>query len=159
MKFSAAAIYSRPAWQLRLGSSAATALYNFGCECRGSWPLGGLLRLSGAAQRTHLHLTAIAARLRVAVSSWNADDATKDFRYGALMCEGTFSKAGQDWLHNPPDNSLQHSFDDGAWRVVDLPHDWAVELPYMTVDSAGKSIHVAHGGKALGRNFPETSIG
>lgn len=89
----------------------------------------------------------------------NADDATKDFRYGAPMREGTFSKAGQDWLHNPADDSLQHSFDDSAWRVVDLPHDWAVELPYITVEGAGESILAAHGGKALGRNFPETSIG
>jgi beta-galactosidase len=89
----------------------------------------------------------------------DADDATKDFRYGAPMREGTFSKAGQDWLHNPGDDSLQHSFDDSAWRVVDLPHDWAVELPYITVDGAGESILAAHGGKALGRNYPETSIG
>ena len=89
----------------------------------------------------------------------NADDAAKDFRYGAPMREGTFAKAGQDWLHNPADDSLQHSFDDSAWRIVDLPHDWAVELPYVTVDDAGMSVHAAHGGKALGRNFPETSIG
>jgi len=89
----------------------------------------------------------------------NADDAAKDFRYGAPMREGTFAKAGQDWLHNPADDSLQHSFDDSAWRVVDLPHDWAVELPYVTVDDAGMSTRAAHGGKALGRNFPETSIG
>ena len=67
----------------------------------------------------------------------NADDASGDFRYGAPMREGTFSKAGQDWLHNPTDDSLQHSFDDSAWRVVDLPHDWAVELPYIRVDGPG----------------------
>jgi beta-galactosidase len=89
----------------------------------------------------------------------NADDATKDFRYGAPMREGTFAKAGQNWLHNPADASLQHSFDDSSWRVVDIPHDWAVELPYVTVDDASMSVHAAHGGKALGRNFPETSIG
>jgi beta-galactosidase len=89
----------------------------------------------------------------------NADDAMKDFRYGAPMREGTFAKAGQNWLHNPADDSLQHSFDDSAWRVVDLPHDWAVELPYVAVDDASMSVHAAHGGKALGRNFPETSIG
>jgi beta-galactosidase len=75
------------------------------------------------------------------------------------MREGTFSKAGQAWLHNTGDDSLQHSFDDSAWRVVDLPHDWAVELPYIYVNGAGESILAAHGGKALGRNFPETSIG
>jgi beta-galactosidase len=89
----------------------------------------------------------------------DANDAAKDFRYGAPMREGTFAKAGQNWLHNPADDSLQHSFDDSAWRVVDLPHDWAVELPYLSVDDASMSVHAAHGGKALGRNFPQTSIG
>ncbi|BDI28557.1 beta-galactosidase [Capsulimonas corticalis] len=89
----------------------------------------------------------------------NADDPTRDFRFGAPMREGTFSKAGQNWLHNPSDDSLQHSFDDSAWRIVDLPHDWAVELPYVDVPEPGVSVHAAHGGKALGRGFPETSIG
>ena len=89
----------------------------------------------------------------------NADDAANDFRYGAPMREGTFSKAGQNWLHNPSDDSLKHSFDDSAWRTLDLPHDWAVELPYVKVADADMRIHAAHGGKALGRNFPETSIG
>ncbi len=89
----------------------------------------------------------------------NANDAAKDFRYGAPMREGTFAKAGQNWLHNPPDDSLQHSFDDSAWRVVDVPHDWAVELPFVTVAESEASVHAAHGGKPLGRNFPDTSIG
>jgi beta-galactosidase len=64
----------------------------------------------------------------------NADDAAKDFRWGAPTREGTFAKAGQDWPHNPSDGSLQHSFDDSAWRIVDLPHDWAVELPFIPVE-------------------------
>jgi beta-galactosidase len=89
----------------------------------------------------------------------NADDAEKDFRYGAPTREGTFAKAGQNWLHNPSDGPLQHSFDDSAWRAVDLPHDWAVELPFVAVEESGTSVHAVHGGKALGRNFPETSIG
>jgi beta-galactosidase len=89
----------------------------------------------------------------------NANDAEKDFRYGAPTREGTFAKAGQNWLHNPSDGPLEHSFDDSAWRIVDLPHDWAVELPFVAVEESGFSVHAAHGGKALGRNFPETSIG
>jgi beta-galactosidase len=89
----------------------------------------------------------------------NADDAEKDFRYGAATREGTFAKAGQNWLHNPSDGPLQHSFDDTAWRIVDLPHDWAVELPFVEVERSRLSVHAAHGGKALGRDFPETSIG
>ena len=89
----------------------------------------------------------------------NADDAAKDFRWGAPTREGTFAKAGQDWLHNPGDESLQHSFDDSAWRVIDLPHDWAVELPFIPVERPDAFVHAAHGGKALGREFPATSIG
>lgn len=89
----------------------------------------------------------------------HADEAAKDFRWGSPVREGTFAKAGQAWIHNPKDGSLQHSFDDSAWRVVDLPHDWAVELPFVTVPEADISINAAHGGKPLGRQFPATSIG
>jgi beta-galactosidase len=89
----------------------------------------------------------------------NADDAAKDFRFGAPVREGTFAKAGQDWLHNPADPPLQHSFDDSAWRVIDLPHDWALELPYVPAQEPDMKAHAAHGGKPLGREYPATSIG
>ena len=89
----------------------------------------------------------------------NANDAAKDFRFGAPTREGTFAKAGQDWLHNKSDGPLQHSFDDSSWRTVDLPHDWAVELPFVEIEGPDGSVHAAHGGKALGREYPETSIG
>ncbi len=89
----------------------------------------------------------------------DADNAAKDFRWGAPTREGTFAKAGQDWLHNPSDDSLQHSFDDSAWRIVDLPHDWAVELPFIAVAGPDISVHAAHGSKPLGREYPATSIG
>jgi beta-galactosidase len=45
-------------------------------------------------------------------------------------------------------------FDDSAWRPLDLPHDWAVELPFVH-DEALQS----HGYKPLGRDYRETSIG
>lgn len=89
----------------------------------------------------------------------DANDAMKDFRYGAPTREGTFAKAGQNWLHNAKDGPLQHSFDDSAWRLVDLPHDWAVELPFESIEGPDGSVHAAHGGKALGREYPATSIG
>jgi beta-galactosidase len=89
----------------------------------------------------------------------NACDAEKDFRWGSPVREGTFAKSGQDWIHNPKDGSLQHSFDDSAWRQLDVPHDWGVELPFVTVPEANESINAAHGSKPLGRQFPETSIG
>ncbi len=45
-------------------------------------------------------------------------------------------------------------FDDSRWRSLNLPHDWAVELPFVH-DEAQRS----HGYKPLGRSYPETSIG
>lgn len=45
------------------------------------------------------------------------------------------------------------AFNDSAWRKVDLPHDWAVELPFS--GSAGHS----HGYKTIGWKYPETSVG
>src|SRR5690348_10794233 len=45
-------------------------------------------------------------------------------------------------------------FDDSGWRTLNLPHDWAVELPFVRDQSLE-----SHGFKPLGRNFPETSVG
>jgi beta-galactosidase len=89
----------------------------------------------------------------------NANDAAQDFRWGAPVREGTFAKAGQAWIHNKNDDALQHSFDDSAWRVVDLPHDWVVELPFIAPNGPDAFVHAAHGGKPIGREYPETSIG
>jgi len=45
------------------------------------------------------------------------------------------------------------TFSDASWRRIDLPHDWAVELPFdPTADGA-------HGFKALGEKFPQNSVG
>jgi beta-galactosidase len=76
----------------------------------------------------------------------NATDTKKDFNYST----GYFSyltKAGYG------DGPAAKDFDDRAWRKIDLPHDWAAELPFD--QKAGYS----HGFKTVGRNFPETSIG
>jgi beta-galactosidase len=75
----------------------------------------------------------------------NAADPQKDFGYSTV----TFShaKAGQ------ADGPASAKFDDRTWRTVDLPHDWAVELPF---DEKGDG---NHGFKAIGRNFPQNSVG
>jgi beta-galactosidase len=78
----------------------------------------------------------------------NANDPDKDFGFGKLRREGTFAKAGR------VDGPAAARFDDAAWRKVDLPHDWAVELPFVN-----DPILVEHGGKPLGREYPETSVG
>ncbi len=66
---------------------------------------------------------------------------------------------GDDWpdalhLENSGTGSgpASEQFTDSYWRVVNLPHDWAVELPFdPTADGS-------HGFKALGRNFSTNSI-
>jgi len=49
--------------------------------------------------------------------------------------------------------AAEKSFSDSAWRAVNLPHDWAVELPF------DKPPDVNHGFKALGPGFLTNSIG
>jgi beta-galactosidase len=44
-------------------------------------------------------------------------------------------------------------FSDVAWRTVNLPHDWAIELPF------DKNADMNHGYKALGPGFKTNSIG
>ncbi|HTX76611.1 MAG TPA: beta-galactosidase, partial [Terracidiphilus sp.] len=78
----------------------------------------------------------------------NANDPDKDFGFGKLRREGTFAKAGR------VDGPAAPRFDDSAWRRIDLPHDWALDLPFVN-----DPILVEHGAKPLGREYPETSIG
>jgi beta-galactosidase len=60
---------------------------------------------------------------------------------------GAFSKTGTFELATA-------KLDDSQWRTLDLPHDWAVELPFVH-DEALQS----HGYKPLGRDYQETSTG
>ena len=76
----------------------------------------------------------------------HAYDAQKDFNHGTAYFS-YFAKAGYG------DGAASENFDDRAWRKIDLPHDWCVELPF---DSLGGH---SHGYKAIGREFPENSVG
>lgn len=44
-------------------------------------------------------------------------------------------------------------YSDASWRTVNLPHDWAIELPF------DQKADVSHGYKALGVAFPQNSVG
>src|SRR5271157_5141711 len=77
----------------------------------------------------------------------HADDPAKDFGFGGGRT-GNFQKTG-NFL---PASAL--AFDDGDWRALDLPHDWAVELPFEN-DPALSS----KGFYPLGRTYPATSVG
>jgi beta-galactosidase len=77
----------------------------------------------------------------------NADDPAKDFGFGSGET-GNFQKTG----NFIPAGTL--AFDDGDWRAVDLPHDWAVELPFQNDPTlANKGFY------PLGRKYPATSVG
>jgi len=77
----------------------------------------------------------------------NANDPAKDFGFGSGR-SGNFQKTG-NFL---PAGAL--AFDDSDWRPLDLPHDWAVELPFEN-DPALSS----KGFYSLGRTYPATSVG
>jgi beta-galactosidase len=78
----------------------------------------------------------------------HAADPVKDFNYSIATI---FSKSG-----GAPNTAIDPKFRDSAWRLVNLPHDWAVELPFANVDNFDV---MAHGYKPVGGLFPETSIG
>jgi beta-galactosidase len=78
----------------------------------------------------------------------NAADASKDFNYSINVI---FKKTGE-----ATGTAIDPKFSDSSWRKLHLPHDWAVELPFVNV----KNFDVmAHGYKPVGGLFPETSIG
>ena len=78
----------------------------------------------------------------------NASDPNRDFNYGI---GNILAKTG-DADHT----AITVDFDDRAWASVQLPHDWAVSLPFANVPNGDVD---AHGYHAVGGLFPETSIG
>jgi beta-galactosidase len=78
----------------------------------------------------------------------NAADPAKDFNYGITAI---FSKSGKT-----DNTALDLKFNDADWRSLNLPHDWAVELPF--INSPNFDVQ-SHGYKPVGGLFPETSIG
>jgi beta-galactosidase len=75
----------------------------------------------------------------------HADDPSQDFGFGK---RSEFAKSGE--LFRPS----REDFDDSAWQAIDLPHDWAVELPFVDDPAVNGT-----GAKPLGRAYPATSIG
>ncbi|MGB8261262.1 MAG: beta-galactosidase GalA, partial [Terracidiphilus sp.] len=72
-------------------------------------------------------------------------DPARDLGFG--NSQGDFAKTGEF-------DFAQAKFDDSKWRTLNLPHDWAVELPFVHDDA-----QMSHGYKPLGRRYPETSVG
>ena len=75
----------------------------------------------------------------------NSNDPSKDLGFG--FSQDDFAKTGDFKF-------AKAGFDDSKWRELNLPHDWAVELPFVRDDELK-----SHGYKPLGRRYPETSVG
>ncbi|HVC45670.1 MAG TPA: beta-galactosidase GalA [Terracidiphilus sp.] len=75
----------------------------------------------------------------------NLDDPAKDLGFG--MGQGDFAKTGDFGF-------AKAGFDDSKWRELNLPHDWAVELPFIDDKE-----QLSHGFKPIGRRYPESSVG
>lgn len=80
----------------------------------------------------------------------HASDPDKDFGYG--RSEGTFAKSNS--FIGGRGSVTQPTFDATGWADVNLPHDWAVDLPFVNDREL-----IGHGCKPLGRAYPDTSIG
>jgi beta-galactosidase len=72
-------------------------------------------------------------------------DPARDLGFG--NSQGDFAKTGEF-------DFSKAKFDDSKWRALNLPHDWAVELPFLRDEALN-----SHGYKPLGRRYPETSVG
>jgi beta-galactosidase len=116
-------------------------------------PLAAILFLSGSPTGpVSAQPLAQAGRERLLIDSgWrfafgHPSDARKDFNHAT----GYFSYLAKTGYGDGP---AAAEFEDRAWRTLDLPHDWAAEMPFD-----GRGSH-SHGYKAVGRNFPDSSVG
>jgi beta-galactosidase len=75
----------------------------------------------------------------------NGSDPAKDLGFG--YGQGDFAKTGDFKF-------AKAGYDDSKWRKLNLPHDWAVELPFVWDEE-----QESHGFKPLGRRYPGTSVG
>jgi beta-galactosidase len=75
----------------------------------------------------------------------HGNDPARDLNFG--FNQGDFAKTGDF-------DFAKARFDDSKWRALNLPHDWAVGLPFVRDDELQ-----SHGYKPLGRRYPDTSVG
>lgn len=78
----------------------------------------------------------------------HAANPDKDFNYSTATI---YSKSG-----GAAKTAIDPKFADSTWTNINLPHDWAVELPFENSPSFDVE---SHGYKPVGGLYPETSIG
>ena len=125
--------------------SASTAVAN------SAWGRTAALLAGEAHAASTEALAAVAPRERLLFDfGWkfqfgHGTDPAHDLNFG--YGQGDFAKTGDFKF-------AKAGYDDSKWRKLNLPHDWAVELPFVH-DEEQKS----HGYKPVGRRYPETSVG
>jgi beta-galactosidase len=78
----------------------------------------------------------------------HAQNPAKDFHFSLT---NLFSKTGA-----AQGTAIDPKFNDSSWQTLQLPHDWAVALPFVNADRFDAT---SHGYKPVGGHYPETSIG
>lgn len=85
----------------------------------------------------------------------HASDPTRDFGFGNWG--RTYAKPGFDVAE-----TVKPDFNDSGWEQVRVPHDWASALPYAppaTMEKGREDFIAGHGFRAIGRDFPQNSVG
>ncbi|HEY1809726.1 MAG TPA: beta-galactosidase GalA [Acidobacteriaceae bacterium] len=137
--------------------SSSLALSASSLVGRSSWARAATLLDAAASEPSAAALAAVSPRDQLLFDfGWkftfgNLDDPSKDLDFG--FGQSDFSKTGDFKF-------AKAGFDDSSWQSVNLPHDWAVELPFVHDDSGGRDNAMkSHGYKPLGRRYPETTVG
>ena len=82
----------------------------------------------------------------------NASSPEKDFGCGTEYFN-YLTKAASIHNEGPYSPKFNPEKWDAAWKTVNLPHDWVVDLPYE------RGASHSHGYKTVGYKYPETSVG
>lgn len=122
---------------------------------------GGVLATATTGLPAIAQAAAPSPRLRERLRNWrfhlgHAADLERDFGFGRN--QRTFAKAGAATA-----DAAMTAFDDSGWAPVQVPHDWAVALPFAPpatpAPKDSEDAVAAHGFKAIGRAHPANSIG
>ena len=110
--------------------------------------------------RIHLTVAGLILFLGLAGLPASAASTNASPRQRLLMDFGWKFHLGDDWgaaerLDKAGQSAgpAQPAFDDSAWRTLNLPHDWAVELPFDQRADPG------HAFKPIGPNYAGSSVG
>ena len=131
--------------------SSGAALAASSLAARSAWGRAAALMADYPQAASVQELAAVAPREQLLFDfGWkfqfgHGSDPARDLGFG--NGQGDFAKTG-DFAF------AKAGFDDSKWRTLNLPHDWAPELPFVHDEAQG-----SHGFKPLGRRYPETSVG